>query len=122
MNSTIIKNYYLSVYGEIPSFTDDLLETVNEQPCIWYLNPIEIIDIEPVVKLSIGNCELCFDINGMSISESEPFYIIEKETGIGKRVSEFSYRYLNFGDRISIRTLDLNNVKDLVINIYYKFL
>lgn len=122
LDSVIIKNYYLSVYGEIPSFTNDLLETINGQPAIWYLKPAELIEIEPTIKITTNNLELCFDINGMSISETEPFFIIEKETGIGKRVSEFSCRILNFGDRFSIRTLDLKDAKDLVVNISYRFL
>ena len=122
LDSLIIKNYYLSVYGEITSYTNDLLESVNQNPVIWYLNPIEIISIEPVIKVSNSNIELCFDINGLSISDSDPFFIIEKETGVGKQVANFSYRQLKFGDRISIRTLELKDAKDLIVNISYKFL
>ena len=114
-----MKSVTLTLNGIIESYVKDLIESLNHQSFVWYYAPAEILGIDAKVGINSGKVEIVLDINGRSISKTDPLIIVN---GSGnKLVSDIDSdrNKLKIGDRISIRTLKVDESKNLSFQFSY---
>jgi hypothetical protein len=119
---TEINSQTIVLNGFITPYTLDLIEELDHKEFIWYYSSILIIGVEASVRITSGIINLSIDINGLSISESDPLLTVEKESNQSKCLSVIgNNNKLNLGDRLSIHIWEAAESKDLSVKFTYKF-